>query len=71
MNIRIDPHSATWLSIKAYCEERMTDYRSRLESNISYEETQQLRSRLGELKGILALTQVETPVIEADFELPG
>lgn len=69
--MKIDPHSATWLSIKSHCEERMTDYRNRIESNISHEETLQLRSRLAELKCVLALTQVEVPVVEADFELPG
>ena len=69
--MKIDPHSATWLSVKAHCEARMADYRNRIESNISHEETLQLRSRLAELKGVLALTQVEVPVVDADFELPG
>ena len=71
VSFKIDPHSATWLCIKDYAESRMKDIRTRLESNLGFEETQQLRARLSELKGILESTTVEVPVVDSDFELPG
>lgn len=49
----------------------MEEIRTRLETNLGFEETQQLRARLVELKGIQGLTTVEVPVVDADFELPG
>ena len=71
MSFKIDPHSATWLCIKGHVESRMEEIRTRLETNLGFEETQQLRARLVELKGIQGLTTVEVPVVDADFELPG
>lgn len=71
MSFKIDPHSVTWLCIKSHCEARMEEIRTRLESNIGFEETQQLRARLTELKGIMDLTVVEIPLVESDYELPG
>lgn len=71
MSFKIDPHSATWLRIKEHVETRMNDIRTRLESNLGFEETQQLRARLSELKGVLDLTTLEVPLVESDFELPG
>lgn len=71
MSFKIDPHSATWLCIKGHVEGRMEEIRTRLETNLGFEETQQLRARLVELKGIQGLTTVEVPVVDADFDLPG
>lgn len=71
MSFKIDSHSVTWLCIKSHVETRMEEIRSRLESNLGFEETQQLRARLVELKGITGLATVEVPLVESDFELPG
>ena len=71
MTIKIDPRSPTWLSVKAYVDERMSSLRSQLELNISHEETLRTRAKLQELKDLIAETQVERPLIEVeDFELP-
>lgn len=71
-NIRIDPHSSTWLNIAGYLADRLKALRSQLESDQTEKETIETRARLRELKALLAdAAEEEATVIQADFDLPG
>jgi hypothetical protein len=69
--LKIDPHSALWLSLKAFYEERAADLRARLEGDLDHEETIKVRARLAEVKTLLELPTAEEPLVDQDFELPG
>jgi hypothetical protein len=72
MTMKIDPHSQTWLNIRAYVEGRMETIRTQLESNIAFDETLQLRAKLQELKAFIGETQVEVPLLQIeDYDIPG
>jgi len=71
MTLKIDPYSTTWLNIRSHIEQRLVDIRAKLEADTPWDETCQLRARLKELKTILSATEVELPIIDQDFELPG
>lgn len=69
---RIDTLSVTWLDIRAHVESRIREIRNKLETNLCFEETQQLRAQLRELKGVLDLAEVpEAPLVETYFDIPG
>ena len=55
--MRIDANSATWMVIEAYVEQRLAEHRKRLESNITWDETQATRAQMRELRFLLAEAQ--------------
>jgi hypothetical protein len=55
--MRIDANSATWLVIEAYVEQRLAEHRKRLESSITWDETQATRAQMRELRLLLAEAQ--------------
>jgi hypothetical protein len=69
--MRIDPYSNTWLVIEAHLTQRIADLRSRLEGNLSWDETQKVRASLQECKTLLELAGDRTPLVESDIEIPG
>ena len=70
--IKVDTHSSSWRNIKAYIDERCADLSKRTDAlTLNWEETQQARARLAELKALVSETQVEeVSFVSEDFELP-
>lgn len=69
--MKIDPTSATWLNILTHLEGRAAELRSKLEANISWDETLAARAALREIKIIFALAHPEEPpLVDQDFEIP-
>lgn len=70
--IKVDSHSSTWRNIKAYVDERCAALSARTDAlTLNWEETQQTRARIAELKALIAETQVEeVAFVSEDFELP-
>ena len=61
--MKIDANSTTWLVVEAYVEQRLAEHRKRLESPISWEETQAARAQMKELRLLLA----EAEPIDAQY----
>ena len=61
-------HSAAWLVVKAYANERLNDLRARLESDVPEKETIQARASIRELKRLLDLEHHDQQGIEVNDE---
>lgn len=55
-------HSATWLLLKEYATERLTELRARLEGDLPEKETIQARASIRELKRLLDLENPEQEI---------
>lgn len=68
--IKVDTHSSTWLNIKSYIDERCVALSQRTDAlTLNWEETQQLRARIAELKALVSETKVEeVAFVSEDFE---
>lgn len=68
----IEAFSQTWQTVKAYAEERIAELRVKLESQLTVEETVQVRAQLKELRLLLDLPERDIPLTDpVDTELPG
>ena len=59
-------HSAGWLAIKGYAEERLVELRARLEGDLSDKETTSVRASIKELKRLLNLEIPEQEIAQND-----
>ncbi|MBK8359331.1 MAG: hypothetical protein IPL15_10270 [Comamonadaceae bacterium] len=71
--MKIDAHSSTWLAVEAYAEQRLAEHRKRLESPLSWEETQATRAQMRELRLLLAEAQptdAQYVALDTEQEIP-
>jgi len=69
--VKIDTRSATWHIIKKHVEDKSATLRSRLESEVCWEETLRARAQLRALNDVLSLADdPEPPLVETNIELP-
>ncbi len=71
--MKIDAHSSTWLAVEAYAELRLAMHRMRLESPLSWEETQATRAQMRELRLLLAEAQptdAQYVALDTEQEIP-
>ena len=71
--MKIDAHSSTWLAVEAYAEQRLAEHRKRLDSALSWEETQATRAQMRELRLLLAEAQptdAQYVALDTEQEIP-
>ena len=61
-----DRHSSCWLTVVAYVESRMSDLRSRVEGNLNWEDTIQVRAQIRELKNLLEIA--DAPLHTGEYD---
>ena len=65
--MKIDPHSATWLSIMMHVDTRIAELRNKLEGNCDWEDIVAARAALRELKQLLAMAVPEEPPLVSTY----
>jgi len=67
--MKIDAHSATWVAVSQYAEDRLAELRLRLEgSNLNWEDTQATRAQMRELRLLLAQAEpIEAQYVALDI----
>lgn len=59
---KINRFSETWREVEAHCADRLVSLRGRLEGPLNHEDTVATRAQIREIKQILSLVVIDTPV---------
>lgn len=68
--MQINTHTETWACVRKHCDERLDSLRTKLEGDISFDESIKIRAQIRELRGIISLGEVEAPLVDAPDTLP-
>lgn len=61
-------HSACWIRLKEYLEEKLAEYRRKNDSSLSHEETMKIRGKIHALKDLLEVGESDVPAPMADHD---
>jgi len=68
--MNIDRYSQTWQAVEAYLEDRLSTLRSKLEGELSPEDTIATRARIREIRALLEEATPEEPLSEPSDPIP-
>ena len=68
--MNIDRYSQTWQAVETHLEDRLTTLRSKLEGELSPEETIATRARIREIRVLLEEARPEEPLTEPSDPIP-